>query len=591
MSIHSVLCPDLPGNSRRIAVESGRWLGASEESNDSIASGKLHLIKILVFVLTQLILCGTAYAEPGGDKSPVLSEDEVERQVFKELSAGRQKKAEKLLDDYAERYRNVQWIVFLRAACLRSRFEVQGASALFREVLEIDEESVYGQCAWHMLMLDAAKDIDEHIAALRELADDNPDVIMLRWMAAVQCRTFDKNIEGIGHYKKILAVWDPGPVLVHQTYANLLGEVGRYKEALVERRIAVKLEPAGWSYHGLGSTLASMKRFAEADEAFEKAVELDPENVTSWRLWAIYLYRQGRFDEAALKCEKALTVDEGNWKAWKLLGNINWKMKDIEEAIVNYTKAIEHNPRFAKAYCDRGGAYYYIKEYDKAIADYSEAIRLDPNFFEAYSGRAGVYRKKKEYDKAIADSTKAIQLNPKLGRMFDFRAFVYMRKGMYDKVVSDCTAAIRLNPKHARAYNLRGVAYRLQGNYDKAITDFSESIRHDPNNVLAFYNRGFAYLWKGNIDQAIADETEAIRLDPKYADAYCTRGAAYLRKGDLDRAIVDETEAIRLNPKNAEAYHHRGVAYEKKGESSKSKADLKQAKKLKNKREEPRKRG
>ena len=96
--------------------------------------------------------------------------------------------------------------------------------------------------------------VNDAFADFKKLVDENPDDIMIRWMLAVQCRNWNRNAEGAELYRQILDRWNPGPVLVHQTYANLLDELARFEEALVEHYKAVKMEPAAWSYDGLGNT-------------------------------------------------------------------------------------------------------------------------------------------------------------------------------------------------------------------------------------------------------------------------------------------------------------------------------------------------
>ena len=54
-------------------------------------------------------------------------------------------------------------------------------------------------------------------------------------------RALNLNEQGCRYYERLLKQLDVGPVLVHQTYANLLDEVGRSVDALPHRELAVKL--------------------------------------------------------------------------------------------------------------------------------------------------------------------------------------------------------------------------------------------------------------------------------------------------------------------------------------------------------------
>jgi tetratricopeptide (TPR) repeat protein len=301
-----------------------------------------------VFILILAALCMPCLSQPFKKATP-LSPERIESQFLELLSAGKQSDAEELLNTNVKNHLNNQRIVFLLACCVRSRFMVRDAVPIFVAAMNMGTNSPSGQCALHILYLDSKKESDQHFSALRELVENNPGDPILRWMMAVQCRTYDKNEEGCKHYAKLLEKWNPGPVLVHQTYANLLDELKKFEEALVERRKAVELEPAGWSYEGLGLTLTSLGRFKEANEAYAKAVELAPENSSYWRSWACGLGQEKKYPEAIAKCKKALSV---NPKDYKVLSTWGWYLEvqgKNKEAIEKYKEALIINPSYAYA--------------------------------------------------------------------------------------------------------------------------------------------------------------------------------------------------------------------------------------------------
>lgn len=54
----------------------------------------------------------------------------------------------------------------------------------------------------------------------------------------------------------------------------------------------------------LGRVLLASGRFADAGNTVHKALQLDPDCVTAWRLWGLCLAAQGRFREAAEACDR-----------------------------------------------------------------------------------------------------------------------------------------------------------------------------------------------------------------------------------------------------------------------------------------------
>ena len=115
-------------------------------------------------------------------------------------------------------------------------------------------------------------------------------------MAAVQCRAHHWDEDGVRLFTKFFKLVQPGPVMAHQTCANMLDALNRPEEALPHRYMALKLEPAAWVYDGLGNTLTNLKRFDEADAAYAKSTSMQPMSPQYWSNWA-YSKRQ-RKDEA-----------------------------------------------------------------------------------------------------------------------------------------------------------------------------------------------------------------------------------------------------------------------------------------------------
>jgi tetratricopeptide (TPR) repeat protein len=273
-----------------------------------------------------------------------LSSQEVASRVLVMLNDGRQSEAEDLLEDALVIYDKNQRIVFLAACCKRSRFMVEDAAPLFKTVINMGGDSVEVKCAAYIVLLDARRDVVRQFAALEKLADDNSDDPVLRWMVCVQCRALNKNVEGVTQYGKLLKKWSPGPVLVHQTYANILDELKRYDEALVERHKTLEIQEAPWAYQGMGNTLVNLGRLTEARDAFAKAVDMAPGNADYWQSWGWCLEKLGDYDGAIAKSKKAIALDPKTWRAWSVWGDSLFNEGHLQEAAEKYRKALEINP-------------------------------------------------------------------------------------------------------------------------------------------------------------------------------------------------------------------------------------------------------
>ena len=204
-----------------------------------------------------------------------------------------------------------------------------------------------------------------------------------------------------------------------------------------EYNVAIKeLSSADW--FDKGSALDRAKNYKDAVEAFNKSIELNPQNANAY----------------------------GN------RGVAHYKLGDNQQAINDYDKAIELNPQNAVAYYNRGAAYYALGNNQQAIRDRNEAIDLNPQYAEAYSNRGAAHYVLGNNLQAIKDYNKAIALNPRHAIAYYNRGTAYCQMCDNQRAIKDFNKVIELNPQHAGAYYNRGIVYGITGNKQQAIDDY-----------------------------------------------------------------------------------------------------------------------
>lgn len=139
----------------------------------------------------------------------------------------------------------------------------------------------------------------------------------------------------------------------------------------------------GFSYNGL-------LEFQKAISDFDKAIELDPNDLASYTdrgKTKIYLKN---LDEAKKDFEYILTKDSvGNQgqAALYYLGKIYYQQGQYEQSIKYYDKLIILTPKDAELYFNRAVAKGMIMDIIDSIKDYDKAIELKPDYKEAYANR------------------------------------------------------------------------------------------------------------------------------------------------------------------------------------------------------------
>ena len=119
---------------------------------------------------------------------------------------------------------------------------------------------------------------------------------------------------------------------------------GEYKAALISFEEAINIITRSIYCHCKGKTLVALKKIEEASQAFDKAIELDPNN------------------------EEVL-----NAKGYALAS-----LEKHNGAISCYNKAIELKPDYADAYYNKGHSLCELCRYTEAVVCFDKASTINP---------------------------------------------------------------------------------------------------------------------------------------------------------------------------------------------------------------------
>jgi len=234
----------------------------------------LILFAIKVFSVPHMVKAG-----PPPPSLPSRSTPETRQAydvVMAEWAGGHQDKAEALLADDVRSYPDDQRLAFFNAACTRSRWQIKAAGPLLQQAAQLQPGTADALCATYVADIDQGIDINGNFNNLTSLANNNRSDVLILWMLAVECRQLEGDYGrngtgisaanfGIQCYTVLLSrIHGVGPSLVHQTYGNLLDDMGHTTSAVAQRRIAVEEEPATWSCNPLVRDLDSLGLTTEA---------------------------------------------------------------------------------------------------------------------------------------------------------------------------------------------------------------------------------------------------------------------------------------------------------------------------------------
>ena len=336
-----------------------KWNSCLRGENCLFLTATKHPVKqIFPILLAFFFATSPLFSDAGGGViNPRLAE------VMHLLSAGEQSKAEAKIAEALKLQPPDPRFVFLDAVCTRSRFEVSAAAKGFRQTMAMAPESTDALAAACVLGVDYSRNPATalyYFNSLLILSKQNPDSIPIHWLAAVMSRALTRSSSarfpadvrkriltcGILEYEAMLSLMSPGPgpVLIHQTLANLLDDAEGYDASAKHRDIAVKMERKPWSMHAASLTFRSLERQVDALPLIKASVDLEPGN--GW-----YNY---------------------------CLGDVLWDLGHKSEALKAYAVASKLEPKKVIYFKCRAAKYFIVGDYASARECTRKSLELDP---------------------------------------------------------------------------------------------------------------------------------------------------------------------------------------------------------------------
>ena len=259
----------------------------------------------------------------------------------------------------------------------------------------------------------------------------------------------------------VQAIWGP---LVNQAAKAL--EAGDLKKSEMLLQQATAIRPDGpEAYINLGTVYLRQERPAEAAQAYEKALELQPENETLLYNLGITYHQLGRAATAAgdsAQAEEHLDRAEATYKAY-----LAKKPDDVD--IINNLAAL---------YQERG-------QEDAMRATLGTVAAADSAGAEDHFNAGVAFLKNKEYAQAEDRFRQAIALaeqdasDPAQAEVLDFSleslGLVLIQQKDYEEAISVLERLLERAPENATAHEYIGFAYRDAGRREEASAAFAKA--------------------------------------------------------------------------------------------------------------------
>lgn len=181
----------------------------------------------------------------------------------------------------------------------------------------------------------------------------------------------------------------------------------------------------------LGRSFMEHGEYQKANDFFEKALALDPRNVSAYDHLGELRKRQDSIPEAKRLLETAIALSPGDDNLYVALGNLypNWRA-DFSKKEELFRKALALNPHNGDAYEALGRLYLRVKnDFPQAERLLAEAMKFSPENAYIPLTLGGHYRLRGDLTRAEALFKRAVQIAPQNERALEALASLYEMLG------------------------------------------------------------------------------------------------------------------------------------------------------------------
>ena len=286
-------------------------------------------------------------------------------------------------------------------------------------------------------------------------------------------------------YRKAQRMQADYPGLAHNL-GNVAFSQKRYRAALAyyAREAERSEDPNPW--HGLGATHETLGDNAEAREAYEQALAMDPDYAPAHGALAAWHEREGDFRTALAHAEQALTLDAAHYDYRYRVGSLLRRTGKPGDALPHLRAVLDAQPWNHQAAFALGQSLRDLGRLDEAtrILERADPLRAEQQDVERYRDEARLLPEDFQAQLTYADALR--------------------RSGRLEDALNAYHIALNLRPDNLALKTNIATLYAQTGQPAEAEALFNEVLGRDSTHAEAWVNLGLLHLRAGQADKANA---------------------------------------------------------------------------------------
>ena len=273
--------------------------------------------------------------------------------------------------------------------------------------------------------------------------------------------------------------------MVHTALGRLYRRTGRSEDAEQAFYRALNINPQDVdAIAGLARVYQRKQNYAEAEDLLEQAIEMQPGNWRAIDSLGVFFFQLGRYGDAVAAWREATFIEPGNGQVLGNLGSAQMMMGDFEAAAESLERAFDVLPDSGYL-SNLGILYYYLGRFDMAVTTHREAVALN-------------------------DSDPAPWSN--LGDALNFAGDQAGTESAFERADQLAADRLAVDSTNAELLSIRAWANQMLGNDAQAAALIERCLSVAPDDPYTHYYKALIEIRRGNVDVAFDSLDHAVGL-------------------------------------------------------------------------------
>lgn len=367
-------------------------------------------------------------------------------------------------------------------------------------------------------------DADKELSlALSQGYEKTLDIYQLRWRVNYQKQDYDAALDDVLAASRL----DSGNASYNFAAGDIYRQKKNYQEAINYYKKGLQSDANyGDAYYFMAESYFFLGDYLNQGFAGLDALKKNTKYVgESYYYVGDALYKAKKYDEAIEYYERAINVKPDIYGSYIALSDIFRIKNRFTDAINTVKKGQQLYPQDPTLWINLSWYYSLANRHNDAILAAQSAIKLDSTQATAYTNLCRAYNDTKQYNLAIQACNSALRINPGDGEshLYLARAYEFLKQSEnavenYNKAIEGLVKFTQQRPDYSDGFYLLGNAYFALQKDEDAIAAYKKCLELAPNFARARFALGYTYLEGGKKDLAREQYNELKNIDAALAE-------------------------------------------------------------------------